>query len=152
MADLSLTASQIGVVNETQAEISTMIAAAAVTRGQAVYETTSNKANLARANATGTAQTFRGIALQDAAADRPFNVLEHGSVYGYDLSGMTNGQVFLSAATAGALADTAPSTSGQFVVPVGSVRSIAEGPNGGTMTKVLHIDVNTTHVAYTAVP
>lgn len=152
MADLTVTASRVSPVNETQAEITTMIAAAAITAGQAVYEDTSNKANLARANATGTVQTFRGIALEGAAANRPFNVLEHGSVYGFDLSGMSNGQVFLSAATAGALADAAATGTGNFVVPVGSVRAMPEGPNGGTMTKVLHVDVQTTHVAYTALP
>jgi hypothetical protein len=148
MADVALTAAQIAPVNETQAEISTMIAAAAITKGQVVYQDTNGKANLARANATGTVQTVRGIALNDAAAGRPVNVLEHGSVYGFTVSGLNGGvQVFVSAATAGALADTAPVTSTQFVVPIGEVRGIFEG---GVAVKVLHVDVQTTHTAYAA--
>lgn len=149
MADVALTAANISPVNETQAEISTMIAAAAITKGQAVYQDTNGKANLARANNTGTVQTLRGVALNDAAAGRPVNVLEHGSVFGFTVSGLDGGdQIFLSAATAGALADEAPSTNGQFVVPVGEVRAIFEGATG---TKVLHVDINTSHVAYVAI-
>lgn len=148
MADVALTASLISPVNETQAEISTMIAAAAITKGQVVYQDTNGKANLARANATGTVQTVRGIALNDAAAGRPVNVLEHGSVYGFTVASLNGGlQIFVSAGTAGVLVDAAPSTSTQFVVPIGEVRSIFEGATG---VKVLHVDVQTTHAAYVA--
>jgi ribosomal protein L18 len=152
MADLTATAAQVAPVNETQPIITTMVSAAAVTAGQLVYETTAGKGNLARANATGTVQTLRGIALQSVAANRPFNVLEKGSVYGFDLSGLNPGAaVFASAATAGALADAAPSTSGQFVAAVATVRGIPEGPNGATIVKVLYVDVDTAHAAYVAV-
>lgn len=149
MADVDFTATEVSPVNETQAEISTMIAAATIGRGQLVYQDTNGKANLARANATGTVQTVRGIALNDAAAGRPVNVLERGSAYGFDLSGINpGGQLFVSAATAGDMADTAPVTSTQFVVPVGEVRTIDEG---GTAVKVLRVAINQAHVAYVAI-
>ena len=149
MADVDFTATEVSPVNETQAEISTMIAAATIGRGQLVYQDTNGKANLARANATGTVQTVRGIALNDAAAGRPVNVLERGSAYGFDLSGINPGrQLFVSAATAGDMADTAPVTSTQFVVPVGEVRTIDEG---GTAVKVLRVAINQAHVAYVAI-
>lgn len=148
--ELTVTAAQVAPVNETQPEITTMIANVAITAGQLVYELTTGKAGLARANATGTVQTLRGVALQSVAANKSFNVLEHGSVYGYDLSALNGGApIYASTDTAGALGTTATGT-GNFVVPVASVRMIAEGPNGATMVKVLHVDVNTSHVTYVA--
>ena len=82
------------------------------------------------------------------ANGRPVNVLERGSAYGFDLSGINpGGQLFVSAATAGDMADTAPVTSTQFVVPVGEVRTIDEG---GTAVKVLRVAINQAHVAYVA--
>lgn len=153
MADLTVTASQVAPINETVPEISTMIAAVVIAKGQVVYEDANGKADLARANATGTVQKVRGVALQGVAAGRPVNVLEHGSVYGFGVSGVAHGsQVFVSGAVAGAIADTAPVTSTQFVVPIGTVRAMPEGPSGATMTKVLHIDVQTTHATYVALP
>lgn len=149
MADLTSTAAQVAPVNEIEPIITTMVAAAAVTAGQVVYETTAGKADLAQANATGTAQTVRGIALQSVAANRPFNVLERGAVYGFTLSQNPGTPIFVSTATAGAAADGATGT-GNFVVPIGSVRGIPEGPNGSTVVKVLYVDIETAHAAYVA--
>lgn len=150
MADLTSTAAQIAPVNEIQPVITTMIAAVDLTAGQLVYENTSAKADLARANATGTVQTVRGVAMQTVKAGRPVNVLEKGSVYGFSGLGNSGTTVYASAATAGAIADTAPGTP-NFVVPVGTVRSMPEGPTGATMVKVLYVNVNTSHVTYVAV-
>lgn len=149
MADLTVTAAQVAPVNEVEPVITTMIAAAAITAGQIVYENTSAKADLARANATGTTQTIRGVALQSVAAGRPVNVIERGAVYGFGGLGNSGTTVYASAATAGAIADTAPTTP-NFLVPVGTVRSMPEGPNGATMVKVLYVNVNTSHVTYVA--
>ncbi len=150
MADLTSTAAQIAPVNEIQPVITTMIAAVDLTAGQLVYENTSAKADLARANATGTVQTVRGVALQTVKAGRPVNVIEKGCVYGFGGLGNSGSTVYASSATAGAITDTAPTTS-NFVVPVGTVRSMPEGPNGATMVKVLYVNINTSHVTYVAV-
>lgn len=148
MADVALTAANISPVNETQPEISTMIAAAAITAGQLVYQDTNGKADLAQADDTATIQTVRGIALNAAAAGRPVNVLERGSVYGFTLTSIDPGtQIFASAATAGAVANAAATGAGNFVVPIGEVRSIFEG---GTGVKVLRVAINEAHVAYVA--
>ena len=102
--------------------------------------------DLAQADATGTVQTVRGIALNNAAAGRPVNVLERGSVYGFTLTSLDPGtQLFVSEATAGAIVDTAPSTATQFIVPIGEVRAIFEGT---TAVKVVRIAINQAHVAY----
>ena len=134
MADIALTAAQIAAIDPQKAEILPMIAAAAITAGQALYQDANGKADLADANGSGTLQ-FRGIALNAAAAGQPVSVLKRGRVYGYTISSLAyDAPVFLSN-TAGAFADGAGGTS----VSCGSVGALTDG---STLTKVLYIDAD----------
>jgi hypothetical protein len=53
MATIAVTAAQVGACFPDKAEIVDLIAAAAITAGQAVYQDTNGKANVADANASG---------------------------------------------------------------------------------------------------
>lgn len=133
MADIALTAAQVGAVFPDGAEIFDMIAAVTITAGQAVYENSAGKAALADANAGSGAEQFRGVALSGGAAGQAISVLKKGHVYGYTLSGIAyDGAVWLSD-TAGAFAD-APSTTN--AVRAGRVVALSDA----NLTKVLYVD------------
>jgi hypothetical protein len=133
MTDLTVTAAQVGVVDPTKAVIKTYIAAAAITKGQAIYQNTSGKADLADANGSGTLQ-FRGIALNTVGAGDAVDVCEDGEVYGFGLSGLNYDALVYLSNTAGALADGAGGTS----VVCGRVNALTDNP---TLTKVLRVFV-----------
>ena len=63
MADLTVTAAKVGLVDPHQAEVLTGIAAAAITKGQVVYQTTSGTIGVADANVANKQQA-RGVALR----------------------------------------------------------------------------------------
>jgi len=133
MADITVTAAQVAVVYPEQAEIVQMIAAAAITAGQAVYTVASTgKAGIADANDSGKEQ-FRGIALNAAAAGGGVSVLKKGHVYGFTLSGNYDSAAYLSN-TAGALADAA----GTMTVNCGRVVGLPEA----NATKVLYVEAD----------
>lgn len=138
MADLTLTgAGQIAAVFPEDAEIFDMIAAVAITPGQAVYVNSAGKAALADANAGSGAEQFRGILLAGAAngiaAGQAGSILKKGHVYGFNLASLAyDAPVYLSD-TAGTLAD-APSTTNP--VRVGRVVALSDA----NLTKVLYID------------
>jgi len=133
MTAITVTAAQVGVVDPTKAVIKDYIAAATIAKGEAVYQNTDGKADLADGNGSGTKQ-FRGIALNAAAAGAVVSVLEDGECYGFGVSGL-NGDAFVYVGdTAGALADTA----GTVTVPAGRVNVLTDTP---TLTKVLRIFV-----------
>lgn len=148
MANLTATASQVSIVNETEPEIRTYIAAAAITAGQAVYLNSAGKVDLARGNAVGTAGCV-GLALNTTGANQAVAVLQRGAFTGFDLSGMAYGaKAYVSSANAGAVADTIVSGSGNVVTPVGQVVSMSDPPD---YTKVLWVDIDLTRVP-TALP
>ena len=131
MADIALTAAQIAPVKATECEIVDMIAAATITAGQAVYQTTAGKADVADANGAG-AQQCRGIALKGGAAGQVIPVLRKGHVYGFTVSSMNGDALAYLSDTAGALADA----SGTMTVRVGRVTCLTDG----NLTKVLFVD------------
>lgn len=133
MADLTVTAAQVGVVDPAKAVIKDYIANAAITKGQAIYQTTAGKADLADANGSGTLQ-FRGIALNAAAAGGVVSALEDGEAYGFDLSGLNADALVYVSNTAGALADGAGGTA----IVAGRVNVLTDTP---TLTKVLRVFV-----------
>lgn len=134
MADIAVTAANVGLVDPIKSVVKSYIAAAAIAKGQAVYQNTSGKTDLADANGSGTLQ-FRGIALNAAAAGGAVDVCEDGELYGFDLSGLNyDARVYLSN-TAGALADAAGGTT----VVCGRVNALTDHP---TLTKVLRVFVN----------
>lgn len=82
-----------------------------------VYITNAGEAAKARANAVGTANAI-GFAFGAASGGANAQVRTDGVLTGF--TSLTPGQpVFLSAATAGAIVQTPPTTAGEFVVRLG---------------------------------
>ena len=136
MADLTVTAAQVGLVDPMKSVTLAGIAAATITKGQACYVDSSGTINLADATTAGGAPIqVRGVALNAAAAGQAVTLVKEGALYGYDLSGMDySGPVFLSE-TAGALADATPAGTGTAVV-IGIVAPLTDKDK----TKVLYVD------------
>jgi len=133
MADIALTAAQVGACFPDKAEIVDMIAASTITQGQALYQTTAGKAAPADANAGGL-QQFRGIALNGAGAGQAVSVLVRGHIYGFTVSGMNGDAIAYLSDTVGALADAA----GTMTVICGRVTCLTDS----SLTKVLYIDAD----------
>lgn len=129
MADITVTAAQIGLVDPIKANVRSYIAAEAIAKGQAVYILTSGKVGVADANAAGK-QQFRGVALNAAGAEQAVDVCHEGEIYGFTLTGNVGTLAYLSD-TAGALADAA----GTMTVRVGRVSCL----NDKNLTKVLRV-------------
>lgn len=136
MADIALTAAQVEPIDPlSHSEIYSFIAASAITKGQAVYMTTTGTVAPADATTAGGLYQARGIALNDAGAGQAVSVLKRGRVAGFTVSGMNaSAPVFLSETT-GALADAAPAGTGTTVV-VGIVTCMTDKD----ATKVLYAD------------
>lgn len=133
MADITVTAARVAVIDPTKAEIFPAKAEVAITAGQAVYLTASGTVDLADANAAG-AQQMRGIALETVSAGQTVDVLKRGRVAGFTVSGMAyDAQAFLSN-NAGALADAA----GAMTVPAGRVVPMSDM----NLTKVLYFEAS----------
>lgn len=137
MADLTSTAAQLAPTGH-DCVMKPYTAAVDLTAGQWVYLNSSGKLALARANGVSTSYVL-GVVSRTVKAGQTVSVIRKGRVAGIDVSGMAyNANVFLSAATAGAIADAAASGTGNVVVPIGRVDCINEGP---TPVKVLYVDV-----------
>jgi len=122
MADIAVTAAQVAALFPDRAEITTLIAAATITAGQAVYQNTDGKAAVADANASG-AQQFRGIALNGGGAGQAIDVLIRGHVAGFTVSGMNGDAIAYLSDTAGALG----TTNGTMTVNCGRVTCLPDG-------------------------
>lgn len=139
MTALAPVAAKVAPVNDTQYVARTYIASAAITAGQAVYITTSGKAALAKADATGTMQGLAGIALNSAGAGQPVEVISLGAVEGMGVGGAAYGlPIYVSKTTAGTLDDAAVAGAGNFPVVIGRVVPMS-GPG---LEKVLWVDVS----------
>jgi len=105
MADITVTAAQVGLVDPLKATVKSYVALEAITKGQAVcIDATYGKVVPADENDAGHLQ-FRGIALNAAGIGGAVDVVEDGELYGFTLAGDYDSIVYLSA-TAGALADS----------------------------------------------
>lgn len=133
MADIALTANRVQVIFPDKAEIFDFIAVEAITKGQAVYQTTAGKVGVADANAAGK-QQFRGIALNSASAGRAVSVLKKGHVAGFTVSGVNGDAPLYLSDTAGSLSDTV----GTMTVNVGRVVGLTDKDN----TRVAYIDAD----------
>lgn len=137
MANLSVTAANLRMLEGIEARLIPMIADATIAKGQVVYRKSNGRADLARGNAVGTAKPV-GIATSDAVAGQAFEALYHGRLVGYDLSGVNPGStVYLSASAAGAIDGAAVTGTGNVVAPIGTVHVMTD--IGGT--RFLLIDV-----------
>lgn len=131
MADITVTAVKVGTSNPDFAIIKNMVAAAAITAGQTVYQDSNGLADLADGSAATTAQ-IHGIAITGAAIGQAVAVLQYGMVEGFAITGLAyDARVYVSD-TAGALADAA----GTVPVTVGRVVGLTDG----AVTKVLEIN------------
>ncbi len=135
MADLVITAAQVGAIFARDAEIINVIAAVAITKGDAIALNTSGQAVLADAS-TSAANGFRGIALETVGANQAFSMLKRGGLEGFAVSSLNGDvQLFLSD-TAGRLADAA----GAVSVQVGRVFVLPDG----NATKVVYLEADWT--------
>lgn len=132
MADIVVTAAQVGLCFPLSAEVYPGIAAETITAGQAVYLTSSGTYGVADANASGKEQV-RGIALEGAATGKAFSVCKRGHLYGYTITGMAYDALAYLSDTVGALADAASATK---TVNVGRVAALTDS----SKTKVLYVD------------
>ena len=135
MADITLTASRVSPVNETEYVAWTLLAGAAITRGQTVAIDTNGKAVLADGS-TSAQNNVRGIALNAAGAGDPVTIMVMGSLYGFDLASVAYDAVLYQSNTAGALNDSAGGSDVDVVV--GRVRPMHDG---ATPTKVLFVNI-----------
>lgn len=133
MSDITVTAAQVGVVYPEKADIFDMVAGATITAGQAVYQTSAGKADLADANGSGTLQ-FRGIALNGGGAGQAISVLKRGHVYGFTVTSQAYDAALYVSNTAGALADAAGGTT----INAGRVVALPDA----SATKVVYIEAD----------
>jgi hypothetical protein len=131
MADITVTAAKVAVVFPEQAEIYNVVAAEAITKGLALYQTTSGTYGIAQADTLAKRQ-FRGVALEAVNAGEGLSMLKRGILAGYTLATYED-EVYLSD-TAGAF-DT---TMGTLLVKCGRVMSLAD-PD---LTEVLYINAD----------
>lgn len=129
MTAIALTAAQIGRARPDDDEVIDVIAAEAVTPGQAAYQATTGRFGIADANVSGK-QQFRGIFLKAAAAGAVVPLLKRGAVYGFTVSSLNGDAPLYLSDTAGALDDGA----GTMTVIAGRVTALTDG------TKIAYID------------
>jgi len=115
------------------AEIYNVVAAEAITKGQALYQTTSGTYGLAQADELAKRQ-WKGVALEAVNAGEGLSMLKHGILAGYTL-GTYEDDVYLSD-TAGAFSTTI----GTLPIFVGRVMSLADKD----LTEVLFVHADWT--------
>jgi len=129
MADITVTAAQVGLVDPLKAIVKSYLAGVTITKGQAVYINSAGKLALADGNSAGCYQ-FRGIALNGGALNQAIDVCEEGELYGFTLAGAYDSLVYVSD-TVGALADAA----GTVTIAAGRVVPLSDSG----ITKVLRV-------------
>lgn len=140
MADIDFTAAQVGRVDPENDWVESGILAATVTAGQVLYLTASGTWDLADASATGTAQC-RAVALRGGGAGQAVEILRHGKVYGFTLTGVAyDARLYLSD-TAGDMADA----NGTVNVVVARVAAMTDADK----TKVVEFFGATPNLQYT---
>lgn len=132
--EITVVAAKVSVVFPEQAEIYNVVAAEAITEGEALYQTTSGTYGLAEADNL-TKQQFRGISLEAVNTGEGLSMLKRGILSGYTLATYED-EVYLHD-DAGVLS-TAPGTQ---LVKVGRVMSLAD-PD---LTEVLYINADWLH-------
>lgn len=131
MADIALVAARVSAIDPLKADIRSYVAAAAITKGQAVAFNTAGKVVVADANGAGL-QQCRGIALNAAVAGMAVDVLHEGEVAGFTVAALNADALLYLSDTAGALADAA----GTMTVRVGRIVVMNDAPN---YTKVVRV-------------
>jgi len=119
MADIAKTAANVRLVDAVQARTFPGIANAALDAGTFVYYT-SGKLAATDADDVATSECV-GMVTQTVAADAPCTVLYDGMVAGFTLTDQDAGDPLFLSTTAGAIADAAPTATGDVVNPVARV-------------------------------
>lgn len=119
----------------TERDVISLVADAAFIAGQAVYPSTAGHAAKARADASGTSKAI-GLAAAAVSSGASGDIQTNGvlSLTTGEWDALTGGSggltvgstYYLSAATAGLLTTTAPSTVGHYVVAIGIALSTTE--------------------------
>lgn len=125
MADLTQTAANVGLTDQTGSTVSVVKAGEAVTQGQPMYI---SSAKYYRCDATtAAAAAAKGIALTPAAADEYFVLAGNGTTV--DLGAvLTIGETYCVSGTDGAIAPIADVGSAQFVTILGTATAADELP------------------------
>lgn len=138
MADIAVTAAQVGLVFPDKAEVYDFLAGQAITAGMAVAQTSVGVLVAADASFT-TIGVAKGIALNAAGTGGAVSVLKSGHVYGFTLTSKEYDAMVYVSDTAGILSDAA----GTVTNGIGQVVALADSAK----TKVLYVDA---HWAQTA--
>ena len=107
MANIALTAAQIGLVDPSKAKVKDYLAGSTITKGQVVAMNTDGTVAPADGSAGG-AYLFEqvvGIALQAAAAGYVVPVCEDGELYGFTVASNSCGALLYLSDTTGAMED-----------------------------------------------
>lgn len=144
MADVAMTTANVFRVLESTKQISA-VAGEDLAAGDAVRyvpsSTGAGKVVKAQGDTAGNGRVI-GIAARTAKSGYPVTVIMEGVVDGYALGDLNYGvDVWLSAATAGALATAAPATTGNAVVVVGKVHAVPQAGKAATYDKVLIVNI-----------
>jgi hypothetical protein len=131
MADVALTAAQVAPCFPDKCEIIDVIAAAAITKGNVLYQTTSGTFGVADANDSGKQQA-RGVALETVGTGQAVSMLKKGHCYGFTVSALDADAVLYLSDTAGALSTTV----GSMTVNCGRVTALTDS----TPTLVVYLD------------
>lgn len=136
MADVALTAAQIGLVDPIKARTKPYLAGAAITKGQVVAMDTDGTIDPADASAGGgyLFEQVVGVALNAGGAGQAIDVAEDAELYGFTVSGLSAGDLLYLSNTAGALGTTA----GDVTVILGRVTALTD--KAGTL--VARIQLN----------
>ena len=131
MSDISVNATNFGIITTMPYRILSVTAIENVTKAQAAYiDPTTGKFGIADANVAGK-QQLRGVFLETQYANYPVDLLLDGYLFGYDLSGLNYGALLYLSDTAGAFADAV----GTLTVHAGRVFPI----NDSTLTKAFYL-------------
>lgn len=144
-ANLTVTAAKVAPVFTKfgKAEIYDYVASTTITAGMAVAIVAASGLLVPADASTGGGALiqFKGVALTGGGAGQAISVLEHGCVYGFDLSGMNYGSKVYLSNDVGLLCDHSGSDT---PVECGEVRPLPDA----NITKVLFVDVNVGDVAH----
>ena len=124
MANIALTAAQVGIVDPVKSTVKTYIAASTITKGQPVAQATGGTVAPADASTGGgyLYEQVRGIALTAGGAGAAIDVLESGECYGFTVSGLNCGDLVYLSNDVGRIANGA----GNETVYMGRVTALAD--------------------------
>ena len=136
MADIAVTAAQVGLVDPLKATVKSYIAGATITKGQAVSLATDGTIDPSDGS-TGQGYLYEncvGIALNGGGAGQAIDVVPRGEVYGFTVSGLNSGDVVTLSNTAGTLEGA---SGGDVNVYIGRIAPLTDK----SVTEVLSVDI-----------